>query len=281
MLKKIRNYWNRITLPLDVEQKEATILPIHTKEEGRSTEEAKAACCKQETDSDILQNLKIMLESGDEVNVALAFQLIKGLNLSAMNLTRLIRDRDKREYLCFRNGYMAPFSDLNVLDFGRWKQKVKEIPDEIGELKLLKRIILPGHHLQTLPEDIEHLKKLEWLNLYDNKIDHLPESIGGLVGLRWLFLRDNFLETLPGSIVGLKSLIRLNLSNNQLKYLPNEVGELPLLDELNLNNNGLTELPESLRNLKRLTRLYIKDNPISFKQRGELRFLLPNTKIFF
>lgn len=281
MLKKLRSYLNKRAFSLDEGEKDTTILPIHAKEEGRRSERVKVAGYGQGVDPDVLKKLKNMLESGDEVNVALAFQLIKGLNLSPVDLARLIRDRDKREYLCFRNGYMTPFSDLNVLDFGRWKQKVKEVPGEIGELKFLKRIILPGHHLQTLPEEIEHLKKLEWLNLYDNKIDHLPETIGGLTGLRWLFLRDNFLETLPRSITGLKSLIRLNLSNNKLKYLPNEVGELPLLDELNLNNNRLTELPESLRHLKKLTRLYIKDNPISFKQRGELRFLLPNTKIFF
>lgn len=230
---------------------------------------------------DIIQKLKTMIRSGDEVNITLAFQLMKGLNLKNRDLEQIVKDRDKRDYLCFRNGYMAPFADLNVLDFGRWKQKVKEVPYEIEELTNLKRIILPGHHLTTLPEAIGNLKKLEWLNLYDNRITSLPEAVGGLKGLRWLFLRDNFLERLPSSVGSLKNLIRLNLSNNKLKDIPEEVGELPLLDELNLNNNGLNELPESLQNLKKLTRLYIKDNPISLKQRGELRLMLPNTKIFF
>lgn len=232
-------------------------------------------------DEEVLQKLKTLLRSGDETNILLGFQLMKGLPITEQHLSRLIRDKDKREYLCFRNGYMIPFGNLTVLDFGRWKQKIKEIPHDIQELPELKRIILPGHHLMTLPDEIGKLKHLEWLNLYDNRINALPETVGDLVGLRWLFLRDNFLETLPHSIGNLKSLIRLNLSNNQLRYIPEEVGTLPMLDELNLNNNSLTDLPESLGELKRLTRLYIKDNPISFQKRAALQRLLPRAKIFF
>lgn len=279
MLKKLRNYWNKLTLPLD-EGQEAPVLPLK-KVAQLAPKPEKTVLSREPVDKDSLQKLKAMIDSGDEVNISLAFQLIKGLQLNNFELSVLIKDRDKREFICFRNGYLAPFFDLNVLDFGRWKQKVKEIPAEIGELTLLKRIILPGHHLQTLPAEIQNLTNLEWLNLYDNKIDCLPEEVGGLEGLRWLFLRDNYLNTLPSSVGKLKNLIRLNLSNNHITSLPDEVGNLPLLDELNLNNNRLTELPESIKNLKKLTRLYVKDNPISFKQRGELRFLLPNTKIFF
>jgi hypothetical protein len=279
MLKKLRNYWNKLTLPID-EGQEAPVLPLKAVNEPTLPTE-KAVAPRVPVDKESLQKLKTMIDSGDEVNISLAFQLIKGLQLTSLELSFLIRDRDKREFVCFRNGYLEPFVDLNVLDFGRWKQKVKEIPAEIGELISLKRIILPGHHLNTLPPEIQSLTKLEWLNLYDNQINCLPEEIGGLKGLRWLFLRDNYLETLPESVGNLKNLIRLNLSNNHLTSLPDEVGNLPLLDELNLNNNRLTELPESIKNLKKLTRLYVKDNPISFQQRGELRFLLPNTKIFF
>ncbi len=281
MLKKLRNYWNKMTLPVDKGQ-EVPVLPLKgIKDYPTASNKEDQASSRVEIDLDGLKKLKIMVDSGDEVNISLAFQLIKGFHLTSLDLDFLIKDRDKRDFICFRNGYLTPFSELNVLDFGRWKQKITTIPTEIAELVLLKRIILPGHHLQTLPAEIKHLHQLEWLNLYDNKIDHLPEEIGELRGLRWLFLRDNYLKTMPPSIGKLKGLIRLNLSNNHLTSLPNEIGGLPLLDELNLNNNRLTELPESIKHLKKLTRLYVKDNPISFKQRGELRFLLPHTKIFF
>lgn len=273
-------FWSKLTLSPESEQ----VHPVKTKENLSETAPQKVTpdkIGKEKVENEVLQKLKEMIRSGDETNIALAFQLMKGLNMSAYDLIRLVNDRDKRDYLCFKNGYMKPFADLNVLDFGRWKQKLKEIPDEIAELTRLKRIILPGHHLLTLPSEIGQLKELEWLNLYDNQINHLPLTIGELDGLRWLFLRDNFLETLPESIGSLKNLIRLNLSNNQLIDLPEEIGKLPLLDELNLNNNALTSLPESLQYLKKLTRLYIKDNPLSLQARGELRFLLPNTKIFF
>jgi len=279
MLKKIKHYiWNKLPVPPSVALQETKVLSIPQEEVVYAYQEPAEACT---VDEDVLQKLKTLLRSGDEANISLAFQLMKGLLLTDQHLSRLIRDRDKREYLCFRHGYMIPFTDLSVLDFGRWKQKIKAVPYDIQELVKLKRIILPGHHLTTLPEEIGALKELEWLNLYDNRITALPEAIGELEGLRWLFLRDNFLETLPHSIGNLKSLIRLNLSNNQLCYIPEEVGELPMLDELNLNNNSLTELPTSLQGLKKLTRLYIKDNPISFQKRDELQRLLPNTKIFF
>lgn len=278
MLKRFKDYfWNKTLIPPGALQ-EAKVRPI-SKEEALQAEQKTIPLAA--VDQDTIQKLRTMLKSGDEVNISLAFQLMKGLDLTEDNLARLVRDKDKREYLCFRNGYLVPFVGLSVLDFGRWKQKIKEIPYEIAELIDLKRIILPGHHLVTLPEEIGELKQLEWLNLYDNRIKTLPEEIGGLEGLRWLFLRDNFLETLPHSVGKLTSLIRLNLSNNQLRYIPEEVGNLHMLDELNLNNNSLTELPESLRMLTRLTRLYIKDNPISFQKRDELQRMLPNAKIFF
>lgn len=273
-------FWSKLTLSPESEQ----VHPVEAKEnlsEVISQKVTLGKMGKEKVENEVLLKLKGMICSGDETNIALAFQLMKGLNVSAYDLSRLVDDRDKRDYLCFKNGYMQPFADLNVLDFGRWKQKLKEIPGEIAEITQLKRIILPGHHLLTLPSEIGQLKELEWLNLYDNKINHLPLDIGELDGLRWLFLRDNFLETLPESIGGLKNLIRLNLSNNQLIDLPEEIGNLPLLDELNLNNNALTSLPESLQNLKKLNRLYVKDNPLLLQKKGELRFLLPNTKIFF
>ena len=60
---------------------------------------------------------------------------------------------------------------------------LKELPQEIIQLKNLKFLYLTRNQLQSLPQGIEYLQKLEVLDLERNQLNHLPEEIGYLPGL--------------------------------------------------------------------------------------------------
>ena len=65
------------------------------------------------------------------------------------------------------------------------------LPPEIGNLKNLERLALPGNKLTTLPHEIGNLKNLEVLGLVDNQLTTLPPEIGKLTKLEWLGLSNN------------------------------------------------------------------------------------------
>jgi len=86
--------------------------------------------------------------------------------------------------------------------------------NHVSELKIY------NDKLKTLPESIGNLKFLISLEIENSKLEQIPESIGKLSSLESLRLKSNRLELLPNSIGNLKSLVSLDLLDNSLKHLP-------------------------------------------------------------
>lgn len=66
------------------------------------------------------------------------------------------------------------------------KEGISEIPDNIGELKDLKKLGLYGNNIAQLPASIGQLTQLEVLYIDGNPIHQLPETISGLKELKVL-----------------------------------------------------------------------------------------------
>jgi hypothetical protein len=101
----------------------------------------------------------------------------------------------------------------------------------------LKRITLQKNKLQQLPDDIGNLKHIEELYLFGNELTHLPKGIGDLVQLKELDLYNNRLESLPEEIGNLVELQRLTLEDNQLKAVPNSIANLVKLQVFSTRGN--------------------------------------------
>src|ERR1700722_1727333 len=69
---------------------------------------------------------------------------------------------------------------------------------------------LHGYYLREIPDQVWEMRHLKELHLYLNRLSALPESIGQLAGLTWLSLADNELTELPGRIGELTLLNRLD-----------------------------------------------------------------------
>ncbi len=154
---------------------------------------------------------------------------------------------------------------LEILDMSQ--NMNEEIPDWIGKLKSLKKLI-SGHKIKRLPESIGQLTSLQFLNLAGNQIEELPNSIGNLVSLKELRLYSNKIKTLPDTIGNLINLEDLSLNENPLKLLPESIGNLKNLKDLSLTFDPIDNLPASIVELPSLkdlglTRTNInKDNKI-------------------
>ena len=139
---------------------------------------------------------------------------------------------------------------------------LKMLPESIGDMKSLKKLIVYQNHLKSLPESIGELSSLEELHLQRNHIEKLPDSIGKLSSLKTLELSNNKLKELPNTIGNLKNLEILGVEVNQLTYLPEEIGNLEKLKDIQLYKNNLNQLPESIIKLKSLERLNLEKNEL-------------------
>ncbi|XP_055828995.1 uncharacterized protein LOC129897167 isoform X2 [Solanum dulcamara] len=174
---------------------------------------------------------------------------------------------------------------LNVSDCS----KLKNFPEEIGDLENLENLDARGTLISQPPPSIVQLNKLKFLSFakpnsrglvdgvyfvfpqvneglcslehldlsYCNLIDGgLPEDIGCLHSLKELYLCGNNFEHLPRSIAQLGALRSLNLSDcKRLKGLPGFIG-IPNLETLNLSScMNLEEVHHSLGFLRKLCSL--------------------------
>ena len=121
--------------------------------------------------------------------------------------------------------------------------RLKNLPDNIGELKNLKYLLLDRNNISELPISIVKLKNLIELNIFKNKLARLPENIHQLKNLEQLDLKSNTLQDLPENISRLPNLRVLVLDSNKLKTLPESFGNFNKLENLFLSRNRLKKLP--------------------------------------
>ncbi|CAF1560461.1 unnamed protein product [Didymodactylos carnosus] len=172
---------------------------------------------------------------------------------------------------------------LIELEIG-YNQVLSSIPNEIGQLRLLK--ILKIHScplLRTLPDDMKHLTNLisltveyssitkiptfirdltvlETLYLYNNKITVFWDTIAGLTRLKHLDLNFNPLTSISANIRNIPRLQGLQLRGCNLKYVPNFITQLYSLTTLDLSGNSLVSLPLTFIHLQKLHWLHLGSN---------------------
>jgi Leucine-rich repeat (LRR) protein len=98
-----------------------------------------------------------------------------------------LRLYDLQSYLNSINKY-----SVNINNF--------EIPESIGKLTNLKRLILKQNNLNTIPQSISQLQNLKELDLSQNNFEEIPEVINSLKSLEKLNLKKNKINKISESM---------------------------------------------------------------------------------
>jgi internalin A len=146
---------------------------------------------------------------------------------------------------------------LQALSLGG--NQLKELPAEIGKLRILQKLYLQKNELREVPIELWSLSKLQELSLSENELRELPAEIGKLRGVQKLYLNKNELREVPSELWHLTNLQILKLNENQLNLLPVEVCQLRGLQELYLGSNRLDRLPSEVGHLTKLQTLNVDD----------------------
>lgn len=111
--------------------------------------------------------------------------------------------------------FLYNFKKLKTLRIS--KNSLKEIPNQIFELRELKILDLSYNRIEKIEDAICLLENLVSFNLSNNFIYILNKEIFKLPRLRFLFLCENKIERVPNEILNQKSLLALDLRDNPLK----------------------------------------------------------------
>ncbi|MFX1338825.1 MAG: TIR domain-containing protein [Promethearchaeota archaeon] len=151
-----------------------------------------------------------------------------GIPLDQVRLIREIRNEDGINYIA---GDQINSIDAPLENFYRFRVNPRVLNGKIVQLAINQ------FKLKQLPENFGELKDITKLAIKENKLESLPESIGELKDLKELDLSINQLTCLPDSFVNLTSISKLDLSYNQFTQIPTQLWALKDLTELNLSNN--------------------------------------------
>ena len=103
---------------------------------------------------------------------------------------------------------------VNLLTLRLVRNRLREIPESLGNLSNLTDLWLYNNQLREIPESLGNLSNLTDLWLYNNQLREIPESLGNLSDLRVLDLYNNQLRELPDGFLGSTSLEWLWLDRN-------------------------------------------------------------------
>lgn len=158
---------------------------------------------------------------------------------------------------------MNQILNVNTTKIDLSNQNLTKIPEDIFELKNLKKLILRNNKIKMIPQEIEKLKKLETLDLSGNNINNFYSKVCTLKKLKILNLNNNKIKTIPIQIKQLTNLLSLHFSNNSISKLPTEIFYLENLRELDISNNNIEKLDNNIMVLQNLRKLWINNLPIN------------------
>ncbi|WP_027003712.1 leucine-rich repeat domain-containing protein [Hugenholtzia roseola] len=179
--------------------------------------------------------------------------------------------------------------EIEELCIGLKERNLTSIPDEIVELKNLKKIFIKNIIFKDFSKDIEKLSKLSKLTSIDIvacSITHIPSNISLLKSVEVLSFHHTKFSNLPEEFCDLENLLYLNIREAQaLTKLPQNFGKLKKLEYLEIVRTRITSLPESIGECKNLLHINLISNnlnklPSNFGNLENLSYLtLANNKL--
>lgn len=150
---------------------------------------------------------------------------------------------------------IGSFSQLEFL-FLDDCELLREIPSEIGQLKILKVISISNTIIQSLPKEFYSLKNITYCRLHENELtNEILYDIEELENIVELHLDSNEMLNEDGTTFSLTNLVKAHINHNNFETLPIDFAGCPLIEHLDISYNPIQELPNSITNLQNLKEL--------------------------
>lgn len=146
---------------------------------------------------------------------------------------------------------------LRTLDLS--DNKLPSLPRYLGEFAHIKHLTLAKNRIRELPQEIGNLKRMEQFNASDNMLCALPAAFSQLSGLRVLALSGNHLTSFPPELMSLARLEVLDLSRNKICEVPNGIQQIQAT-EINLNQNQVSVISPDVVHCNHLKILRLEEN---------------------
>lgn len=209
-------------------------------------------------------------------------------NQKNLNILRVLYDRQGKisapRLFRFQVKYNLPSEQIEMIrelekdniEKERLRQYVNPIDMKIENKKIVNWK-MNGYSFKTLPENFGEFKDLKSLIITHTPIEVLPESFGELTNLEFLDLSNNNLHQLPESFVNLVLISKLNLSKNNFNQIPTQIWNFDKLTELQLFDNPLNneekniiqKIPDIIRDYlrkKATIKIFISHAVIDFEE---------------
>ena len=131
-----------------------------------------------------LQNLKILFLSNNNFAV----------------LPKILAKCPKLEMIGFKSNKIIEVPKESLPPMTRWliltDNKIERLPEDIGSLHRLQKLMLAGNKLKDLPSSLSDCKALELVRVSANNLASFPEALMSLPRLTWLAFNGNpFVES--------------------------------------------------------------------------------------
>lgn len=130
----------------------------------------------------------------------------------------------------------------------------------INKMKQVTQLFLNGIDLKEIPDEVFELKNIERLDCVNNKINSLPKSFSNLSELKTLFLFSNNITEIPEEVIFLKKLELFEIHDNPIKSIPAELFEAGnKRNSLSAIRNYINSLKEGTKSLNEVKVIIVGD----------------------
>jgi hypothetical protein len=149
---------------------------------------------------------------------------------------------------------------------------ITSLPKEIGNLDLVKKILIFGTGITSLPDEVADMESLTSIEMYNAPLSSFPANMSKATKLTSVALSNNNFSSFPEGLTTIPNLEGLSVGGAEMAgKLPASIGNLKKLKSLSISNTKMTgSLPASIGNLSKLESLTIVTNMISGELPGSI-----------
>ncbi|MEA3419208.1 MAG: leucine-rich repeat-containing protein kinase family protein [Campylobacterota bacterium] len=151
---------------------------------------------------DLAESLEILDLSGNKLShLPDDFGCLKKLRILFLSdnlfreIPKVLSECPNLSMIGFKSNQIVVFPEEALPPKVRWliltDNQIEKLPDSIGNLQHLQKLMLAGNKITTLPDTMSNCKNLELIRLSANCLERLPEWIFTLPRLSWLACSGN------------------------------------------------------------------------------------------